>query len=118
MQQGWNQVRQNVVIRRLQGDEHEIARSDRLRCFVGPNFGKTEAFLLPSDLNSEPFDLLQFAPHQKMHVAAIVGQLAAVVASDRPGTDDRNTKIHRKKTTGSFVVGGIENKPCASTTKG
>src|SRR5438045_326091 len=117
MQQGWNQVRQNVVICRLQGDEHEIARSDRLRCFVGTNLDKTEAFILPTDLNPEPFDLLESAPRQKMHVAAMIGQLAAVVASDRARADDRNTKIHEEKTTAFLIFGWIWNKPVTSRTK-
>src|SRR6266404_7244140 len=117
MQQRGNQFRQGVVICRLQGDEHEIAGSDRLRCFVGTNLGETEAFLLPADLNSEPLDFLESAPHQKTNVVAMVGQLAAIVAPDRGGADDRNTKIHEEKATASFFFGGIENKPGTSTTK-
>src|SRR5256885_10790153 len=94
MDQRRNKIDNFQIRRRFDGNDDEIARPDFFRRIVTVNSFNTEILAFATDKNSFAPHIIQTSAHQKMHVVSGMGELCAVIGSDRTSADYPNTKPH------------------------
>ena len=79
-----------MVVCCLDRDQDQITPADLTGALVNLRAGKMKIFLFPADADPAALDFIETGSDEKMNIVSANSQLAAVEASDRTSSDNRD----------------------------